>query len=352
MLSRRDLLRTLAFGTSAAVVGSYWGRSAQAQALSQSAVKFTLSWLPASTDSAFLMALSKGYFQSQGLQVTYERGFGSADSVTKIAAGQFDLGEGDPYSMMEFNIKNPDRQVRAVYFHYNNSPFGIYTLKRSGITTPQQLAGKKMGAPAGDGPRRLWPVYARQVGIDPNSVQWITMEPRLRETFLIQGQVDAISGFVTTSVPNLVRAGVSLDEINIMLYNQAGLPIYGNAILARAEFLQKHPDTVAAFLRAYAQGAREMIANPAQALETTLATGKATNQVMDEATEKLRLEIALKDLFVSPEVRELGLGAVDPQRFARSVGMVAAGFGLGSVPRPGDVFVNQFLPPLEERKIA
>jgi len=352
MLSRRHLLCTIAFGTTATLVGTQWGRSAQAQVLSQSDVKFTLSWLLAATDSALLMGLSKGYFEFQGLQVSYERGFGSANSVTKIAAGQFDLGEGDPYSMMEFNAKNPDRQLRAVYFHYNNSPFGIYALKHSGITTPQQLAGKKLGAPAGDGPRRLWPIYARQVGIDPNSVEWVTMEPRLRETFLIQGQVDAISGFVTTSVPNLVRGGVSLGDINIMLYNQAGLPIYGNAILVRAEFLERHPDTVAAFLRAYAQGAREMIANPDRALEMTLAAGQATNQVMDEATERLRLEIALKDLFVSPEVRELGLGAVEPQRFARSVEMVAAGFGLGKVPRPDEVFDNQFLPPLEERQLS
>ncbi|MEN9205379.1 MAG: ABC transporter substrate-binding protein [Thermostichales cyanobacterium BF4_bins_65] len=342
----------MAFGTAAVLVGSQWRRSAQAQTLSQSTVKFTLSWLPSAMDSPLFIGLSKGYFRSQGLEVTYERGFGSADTVTKIAAGQFDLGEGDPYSMMEFNSKNPDRQLRAVYFHYNNSPFGIYTLKRSGINDPKQLAGKKLGAPAGDAPRRLWPVYARQVGIDPNSVEWLTMEPRLRETFLIQGQVDAISGFITSAVPNLVRGGVKLEDINMMLYNQAGLPLYGNAILTRAEFLEKHPDTVAAFLRAYVQSAREMIANPEQALQITLAEGRATAQVLDEATERLRLEIALNSLFVSPEVRENGLGTVDPQRFARSVGMVAAGFGLKTVPKPGEVFVGQFLPPMSERSIA
>ncbi|GAB4212326.1 MAG: ABC transporter substrate-binding protein [Synechococcales cyanobacterium] len=350
MLSRRQLLRTAAFGTSALMVGNQW--RAAAQALSKSSVKFTLSWLPASTDSAFLIGLNKGYFKDSGLDVSYERGFGSADSVTKIAAGQFDLGEGDPYSMMEFNQKNPDRQLRAVYVHYNNSPFGIYALKKSGIMEPKDLVGKKLGAPAGDGPRRLWPVYARQVGIDPNSVQWITMEPRLRETFLIQGQVDAISGFVTTSVPNLVRGGVKMDDISVMLYNQVGLPIYGNAILARTDFLEQHPDTVAAFLKVYAQAAKEMITDPTAALATTLAEGKATSQILDEATEKLRLEIALKDLFVTPEVQEIGLGAVEPQRFARSVGLVAAGFGLGAVPKPSDVFVGTYLPDAADRSLS
>jgi NitT/TauT family transport system substrate-binding protein len=212
--SRRQFLQSAAAAASWVAVG---GLKARAQSrgpllVSQglTPLKFTLSWLPSSMDTPLVTAILKGYFAEEGLEVTYERGYGSADSITKIAAGQYDLGEGDPYSMIEFNAKNPDVPLVAIYVHFNRSPFGIYTLKDKGIGEPAQLAGKKLGAPAGDAPRRLWPVFAKQVGIDPGSVEWVTMEPQLREPFLIQGRVDAISGFMTSAMPNLVRGGVKL----------------------------------------------------------------------------------------------------------------------------------------------
>ena len=52
-----------------------------------------------------LHGLEQGYFASEGLNVTIDRGFGSADAVTKVASGAYQFVLGDINSMVEFNSK-------------------------------------------------------------------------------------------------------------------------------------------------------------------------------------------------------------------------------------------------------
>lgn len=350
--TRRQAIRSLALTVPAlAVAHSPWTQSS-IQAQTERSVKYTLSWLPSSIDAPLITAVTEGYFAEQGLDVSYERGFGSADSITKIAAGQYDIGEGDPYSMIEFNAKNPELALVAIYVHYNKSPFGIYSLKETGITEPQQLEGKTLGAPPGDAPRRLWPVFARTIGIDPESVTWVNMEPKLRETFLLQGQVDAISGFMTSSLPNIVRGGVALEDVQKFFYTDHGLDLYGNALITRAEFAEENPELLQDFLRAYVQAWQAVIADPDAGVDRVLAVGRESGEILDEDTERLRMSLAMENLMVTPEVKANGLGMVDPERLAQSIDQVVAGFDLESAPSVDQVFNGSFLPEQEDRMIG
>ncbi len=358
-ISRRQVLQSLMAATPLAVAGSQGlfrpaaANQRQPYLVAQSlpTLRYTLSWLPSSMDTPIALGNRLGYFSDEGIEVTVERGFGSADSITKIAAGQYDLGEGDPYSMIEFMSRNPDSDLVAVYVHYNRSPFGIYTLKSSGITSPEQLAGKRLGAPAGDAPRRLWPVFANAVGVDPDSVEWTSMAPPLRAPFLVGGQVDAISGFMTSAIPDLVQAGAPLEEIEPFFYNDYGLDLYGNAIITTRSFASENTELLESFLRAYVRGWQETLARPDASLLVALDQARDNAQVLNPSIEKLRMDIARERLFVTEEVMENGLGNVVPDRLDSSIDQVVAGFGLDTRPSVDDVFDGSYLPPLEERML-
>lgn len=318
-----------------------------AQAEDLTPVNFTLSWLMQGVDAPLTTALAEGYFEAEGLDVSYERGFGSADSISKIAAGQYDIGFGDMYSMIEFNQNNPDQQLIAVMVPYNKSPFGIITLKDSGIDTPEALEGRNLGAPAGDAPRRLWPVFANQVGIDSDSVEWTTMEPRLRQTFLLTGQVEAISAFTYSALPALINGGQGLDDINIFYYNDNGLDFYGNAVITTVEFAEENPEVLSRFLRAYTQGLQDTIRDPEAGLQTVMDADEGG--LLSEDDERLRLKIALEDLIVTPEAIENGIGSVDPERLEVTIAQVVEGFDLSETPSVEEVYDDSFLPSAEER---
>jgi NitT/TauT family transport system substrate-binding protein len=311
-------------------------------------VKFTLSWLLQGVDAPLTMAIDRGYFAEEGLDVTFERGFGSADTASKIAAGQYDLGFGDMYAMIEFNEQNPDQKLVVVAVPQNKAPFALMALKESGIKSVGDMAGKKLGAPAGDAPRRLWPVLAEEVGVDADSVEWVTMEPKLRETFLLQGNVDAISGFVYSMIPSVLKAGKTADDIDIFYYTDNGLDFYGNVIMVRESYLEENPDVVRSFLKAYFRGMQDALRDPVAGLDSVMAQG---DDLMDREAEKLRLQINFNDLMVNEEVEANGLGAVDPERLKATIDQTVKGFGLANTPAIEEVFDDSYLPPLEERQV-
>ena len=258
------------------------------------------------------------------------------------------MGFGDMYSMIEFNQQNPDDKLIVVAIAYNKAPFALISLKDSGITSVEDMVGRKLGAPVGDAPRRLWPILAEQVGVDAAAVEWVSMEPKLRQSFLLQGNVDAISGFSYSMLPALVAGGKTLDDLSIFYYTDNGLDFYGNVILVKESFLADNPDVVQGFIKAYFRGMQDTLRDPATGLESVLAVG---DELMEEDAEKLRLQIALDGLLVSEEVEQNGLGAADPVRLEETIAQTVEGFDLSETPALEEVFDDSYLPPLEERQV-
>jgi NitT/TauT family transport system substrate-binding protein len=307
--------------------------------------KFTLDFLIQGPQAPFLVALEKGHYAREGITLTVDRGFGSADAVTKIAGGAYDLGYADINSMIEFNARNPGKELVAVAVLLNSPPFAILTLRRENIRTPQDLVGKKLGAPVGDAPRRLFPVFARAVGLHPDSVEWVSMDVPLREPSLIRGTVNAITGFYFTAFINLKAAGVRPEDIVAFLYSDYGLPLYGNAVMAPKSLLEREPAALRGFVRAFIQGVRDSIADPAGAI----AAIKKRDPLLNESVELERLLLALRSNVLTPEVAADGFGGVRPERLARAIDAVAESFGLPAKPRWYEVFNNRFLPAKKDR---
>ena len=224
------------------------GCSAHAAVAAQN-VKFILDWALQGDHAFWSEPIADGTFQKLGLNVTMDRGYGSGDTVIKVASGTYDIGFADINALIKFNAEHPDKQLISVYQVFDRTPNAILTLKRTGITKPADLNGKKLAAPQGNSSRVMFPVFAKLNHIDPKSIKWDTVAPNLRETVLVQGQVDAISGFTTTSIFNLLRAHVPRDQIVSMPYAEYGLNVYGSAVIVRPSFLKAHPDIVKAFVK-------------------------------------------------------------------------------------------------------
>jgi NitT/TauT family transport system substrate-binding protein len=308
-------------------------------------LRFTLDWAVQGPQAPFLVALDKGYFAEEGLSVVIDRGFGSADAVSKIAGGAYNLGYADVNSMIEFNANNPNEALIAIAMVLDYAPFAILTLSDRGITTVQDLEGRTLGAPAGDAPRRLFPAFARTVGIDVNSVEWTSMDPPLREPLLIQGEVDAISGFYFTSFLNLTAGGVAENDIVAFLYAEHGLELYGNAVIVPPSLIEANPEAMRGFLRALTRAWHDTLADP----EEAIAIIKRRDPLIDEEVELARLNLAIEANMLTPDVRERGFGDVRLDRLEEAIGIVVETFDLPATPAPEQVFDGSFLPPLEDR---
>ena len=68
------------------------------------------------------------------------------------------------------------------------------------------------------------------------------MDPPLRETMLVRGDVDAITGFTFTSLLNIEARGVKAEDVVVMQYADHGVKHYGNVIIASPKLIAENPE--------------------------------------------------------------------------------------------------------------
>jgi NitT/TauT family transport system substrate-binding protein len=340
-------LRSIAARLAAALTGSVLViGAAQAQ---ETRIKFQLDWRFEGPAALFLAAKAKGYFQQEKLDVTIDAGNGSGNAVNRVASGTYEMGFADLAALMEFHGNNPTAPNKpvAVMMVYNNTPAAVFALKKSGIKAPADLVGKKMGAPVFDAGRKAFPIFARANNIDMQRVNWVSMDPPLRETMLAKGDVDAITGFYFTSLLNLNARGVKDEDVVILPYPQYGVKLYGNAIIASEDFIKKNPEAVKAFLRAFTKGAKDVIADP----DGSIKFVKERDAIIDEALEKRRLRLAINSSIATADARAEGFGEVNAPRLALMASQVADAFTTKDRVNPDRIWNGSYLPSKEARNI-
>jgi NitT/TauT family transport system substrate-binding protein len=310
-------------------------------------IRFTLDWRFEGPAAPFLLAKARGYYAAEGLNVDIDTGAGSAGAVTRVATGAYEMGFADFNALVEYDAKTPNSKIQGVYMVYNATPSAVFSLRKSAIAKPADLAGKTLAAPIFDAGRKAWPAFAKSNKIDAASVKWQTVDPTLRETLLARGDVDAITGFYFTSLLNLEARGVKSEDIVVFKYPDFGVELYGNAIIASPKMIAEKPAAVAGFLRAFNKALKEVIADPAAAVLFV----KERDPLIDVALETRRLKLALEYSVLTAEVRSVGLGAVTPERLQRSLAETAEAYGLPKVPAAAELFNPAFLPAKAERTV-
>jgi NitT/TauT family transport system substrate-binding protein len=310
-------------------------------------IKFQLDWRFEGPAALFLTPVAKGYFKAEKLDVTVDAGNGSGGTVTRVASGAYDMGFADMAALMEFLANNPTAPNKpvAVMMVYNNTPAAVLALKKSGIKAPADLNNKKLGAPVFDAGRKAFPIFAKANKV--SGVAWTGMDPTLRETMLVRGDIDAITGFSFTSLLNLEARGVKADDVVILPYPQYGVKLYGNAVIVNDTFLKKNPEAVKAFLRAFTKGVKDVIADPAAAIGTV----KARDGIINEQLEIRRLKLALDATVLTADAKSEGFGAVSLPRLSLMASQVSDAFGTKERVKAEQSWSGDYLPSAAERDI-
>lgn len=314
-------------------------------AAAQTKIRFALDWRFEGPAAAYLIAIDKGFYKDEGLEVTIDPGTGSVESINRLASGTHDMAFGDINSLIKFRDNPENAKVKAVAMIYNTPAFAIVTLKKNGIAKPKDLEGRILGAPAPDGAFAQWPIFVKANGIDAAKVKVENVGFPVREPMLAKGDVHAITGFSFSSFMNLKAQNIPGDEIVVMLMRDFGLDLYGNVLMASPKLMAENPKAVAGFVRATLRGWQETIKSPETAVKAVIAR----NQIANEAVELERLKMAIGQNIVTKEVEANGLGAVDMARLTRSIDQLGDAFAYKNKPKAEDVFTAEFLPAKDQR---
>ena len=341
MISRRHVLAASASATAIAAVPVL----AQTPVLAK--LKFTLDWARQGPNAYVDLGKEKGFFRDVGIDVSIDRGFGSGRVPTDIAAGTYDMGQGDIGPIIKFMAQNPESDLVAVAIWGDKSLMGVTVRSDSAIKTPKDFEGKTLAAPETDGGRQLFPAFAKANGIDMAKINWMTVTSDLREPMLVQKRADGITGAVTSTSMSLKNIGMDVPQQRILMYRDFNVELYGYCFLTTRKFLAANPAVVRGALKALFKSLIYANNNRAEAI-TVL---KKVEPLTDVAIETERQAISFDRMVLSDYVSKNGLSVVDPARLTRVIRTIEDAYGLPPKLTPANVYTDAFLPTLAERKI-
>src|SRR6266850_2221805 len=181
-----------------------------APAAAQQKIDFILNWVPGGDHAPYYYAKKLGWYQKEGIDLNLEPGKGAA-------------------SVAVFNV-------------YANSPQGLYWLKSSGIKGIKDFPGKKIGNPAADGARTMWPALAKANGIDPKSVTWVNIDANAKLSALKSKTIDITTSFY--NIHHIFKRELG-DDMGFLAWRDVGLNPYGNSVIVNPEYLKKNQPLVA-----------------------------------------------------------------------------------------------------------
>jgi NitT/TauT family transport system substrate-binding protein len=310
-------------------------------------ITFVLNWVAGGDHAPYFYAQKLGRYKQAGLDITIETGRGSAASAQKVGAGAAQIGLSDMAGVLLFRGKGAD--LVGVMNVYANSPQGFYWLKSSGIKGAKDLAGKKIGNPAGDGARTMWPAFAKANGIDPNSVTWVNIAANAKLGALKAKTIDA-----TTSFFNIhhVFARELGSDLGFLAWKDAGLNPYGNSIIVNGAWLKTNQDKVDKFVKITQKAFAECVKAPDPCIKALVEANGALRYENEMVNWHL-VTILMSDDFS----RNVALGWFDPKRMQADYDLVNEYL---KMEKPYDVttaYTNSFLdknvkmPPINPPKL-
>jgi NitT/TauT family transport system substrate-binding protein len=238
--------------------------STTAQALDK--LTFQLDWIPSGEEPYPYVAEQEGFFKAEGLDVTTRVGRGSTDTITKVATGSADIGAAAFGAILGAVAEN-NVPVKGILSIYVKQPDAIFTVEGSGIKTLKDLTGKTLTTAPFTSSNVIWPVFAKENGLDLSKITLLKADPNTMFGMLATGKTDATISWVTnkaSAIRVLAQAGKTLV---ILPWSDYGLRGYGLSLLASDRAIKEKPQLIAKFLRAYTKAIDFTFAHPEKAAE-------------------------------------------------------------------------------------
>ena len=302
--------------TGAALASLVFG-AAVAQA--QTKVEFILNWVPGGDHAPYYYAKAQGWYAKEGIDLAIEPGKGSALATQRVGAGATPIGLADMGGVLVAKGKGAD--TVAVFNVYANSPQGMYWLKSSGIKGVKDFVGKKIGNPAADGARVMWPALAKANGIDPKSITWVNIDANAKLAALKAKSIDVTTSFF--NIHHIFQRELG-DDMGFLAWRDAGLNPYGNSIIVNAKFLEANKPLV--------------VKDPKPCVQA-LVDANGALKLDNEMDNWALVEKLMSDKFS----REVALGIHDDARMKADYELVREYIGLDKAFDVRTTYTNEFL---------
>jgi len=283
-------------------------------------VDFQLQWVPQAQFAGYFAAKDLGFYEDAGLDVTFlDGGPTIAPQQVVAAADGPEFGEGWVPKVLVAREEGADLVNIAQVFQRSGTLEVSWA--DSGITEPADWAGKKVGA-WGFGNEFEVLAAARQAGLADTDYERVTQDFNME--LLLNREIDAAEAMIYNELAQLLETEnpetgelYSLDDLNIIDFNEVGSAMLQDHIMARESWLADDTDgtpneqIATCFLRASFQGWIHCRDNAEECVDIVLNQGT----ILGEGHQHWMMNEINALIWPSPD----GIGILDPDLWQQTV---------------------------------
>jgi NitT/TauT family transport system substrate-binding protein len=222
------------------------------------------------------IALTNGYFQEEGMKTTVVQHKSGKDSLAAVLSGAVDFGVSADTPLVHAALQNKDVAILARISKPKNGE-GIIARRGSGITTPADLVGKRVGLPIGTSAAYVLDQILESEHVQKSAVTLVDTAPDALQEALRTGDIDA----AVIWQPWIQRIHKAFDEESIILYGDSTVNTYNFYLIARKSAVQEEPEVATRFVRSLARAERYLRTHPRSASALIEAATDVERSLMD-----------------------------------------------------------------------
>ena len=330
---RMQWLRTLTITLIVIVLTGCIGTRIRTGNGSGDTVSCRLKWLPQAQFAGLYVAQAKGFFEQAGIHCTLHPGGQDFNVGQLVATNSDDFGVWSADQMLI--ARSQGLPVVALAVIYQESPVCFFSRKDSGIRTPQDFVGKKVGMQYGTNVRTEYVAMMNRLGIDMNSITEVPSRFDLRP--FLSGEVDVWNGYTINEPLASESLGVA---VQLIKHSEYGVHMYADCLITTETMVKEHPDLIGRFVAAVIKGWEYALAHRDESVRIVL---DQDSRLREEHERKMLDESAR--LIQAGGAGVLGIGQMDEKVWLAMLEELKAQGQLGPHPvKLSEVFTDQFLP--------
>jgi NitT/TauT family transport system substrate-binding protein len=308
-----------------------------AEKAKETPITIRLDFIVGGNHAPWFVASEKGFYAKRGLNATIQPGTGSADTIRTIAAGGADVG----FANVSTAIVGRSRGTPIVSVaQLGYIAVTILWREETDIKTLKDLEGKSWAISPGQAQWFLLPALARINNLDFKSIRIEETAPPLQPAALLAKKADFITMF-RASNDEVAEMAATKQNIRIKRIHMrdAGLDIYGSALIAKDEDLKRRPEMI----RAYVEGTMEGLRYTRDHQEEALGILLKVKPELDKELTRIQIKNGVEEVFIPAESVASGYGYMKPDVMEKTVKITNEFFEVAGKVAPAGVYTNQFI---------
>jgi len=233
-------------------------------------VTLQLQWITQAQFAGYYVALYKGWYRDEGLELTIRPGDPDITTVDQVATGTSDFGTAF-LTDLSVAIEKGKPVISIAQIQQMNGLL-LIAKKSSGIRRPEDFIGKRIGVWGSSWEAQLNALLAKE-RISREDVQ-IMPQGFDMQSFL-NGDLDIASAMVYNEYHQVLESGMKMQDINIIDYTLYNLGFPGDTLFASCRLTQENPELCVKMVRASLRGWQYAMENPKEAVNIVLKYDKS-----------------------------------------------------------------------------